>query len=69
MYVEYLKENLEEEAEPQQYKDNLLSGIEYYRTLASELDEETEAKKREFLKDLEHLFDEIQTIRVIPVTA
>jgi hypothetical protein len=69
LYVEYLKDNIEEVAEPQQYKDNLLSGIEYYRTLASELDEETEAKKREFLKDLEHLFDEIQTIRVIPVTA
>ena len=68
LYVDYLRGELQKTSEEllskatdrfQEFKKNLISGIEYYQDLAEQFSQEHREK---FLQDLDTLFEEIQSV-------
>ncbi len=73
LYVDYLKNSIEEMAKPlteknQKYvdtfHDNLIDGIEYYKTLFSEKTKQFQSKKSQLLNSLEQYREELNSLRV-----
>lgn len=76
MYVDYLKNEIQESVDAvnerklkyfDEFKENLLSGIEYYKTLTAEMKEESEIYKNKMLEELQKYFYNISAID-FPVT-
>lgn len=62
MYIDYLKNEIHESVDAinerkvkyfEEFKDNLLSGIEYYKSLTAEMKEESEIYKNKMLEELQ----------------
>ena len=73
IYVDYLKNEIEESVETinerklkyfEEFKNNLLSGIEYYDTLVNEMKEESEIYKNKMKEELEKTLFHIQSINL-----
>ena len=73
IYVDYLKNEIEESVETingrklkyfEEFKTNLLSGIEYYDTLVHEMKEETEIYKNKMKDELEKTVLQIHSIKL-----
>ncbi|MFO7721479.1 MAG: hypothetical protein R6W85_13720 [Gillisia sp.] len=73
IYVDYLKNEIEESVETingrklkyfEEFKTNLLSGIEYYDTLVHEMKEETEIYKNKMKEELEKTVFQIHAIKL-----
>ncbi|MFN4764179.1 hypothetical protein ACKGJN_13705 [Gillisia sp. Q332] len=73
IYVDYLKNEIEESVETingrklkyfEEFKTNLLSGIEYYDTLVNEMKEETEIYKNKMKGELEKTVLQIHSIKL-----
>ena len=71
IYVDYLKNEIEDSVETinerklkyfEEFKNNLLSGIEYYDTLVKEMKEESESYKNKMLKELKKSVFNIHSI-------
>jgi len=74
LYVEHLREEMEDFSNGiasrtpkyfSEFKQNLMEGISYYRTAARELVDE---KRERFLSDLQELQDQLEMIKLAPLT-
>jgi hypothetical protein len=75
LYIEHLKQEKEESSDGlldrttkyfNEFKQNLVKGIDYYRDLA---DEFGQTQKEKFLDDLDKLYKEIESLFPSPITA
>mgnify|MGYP006896870905 FL=1 len=73
IYVDYLKNEIEESVETingrklkyfEEFKTNLLSGIDYYDTLVNEMKEESEIYKNKMKEELEKTVSQIHSINL-----
>lgn len=73
MYVDYFKNEINESLDVinekkqkyfEEFKDNMISGIEYYKELAEEMKEESEIYKNKFLDELEKYYYNINSINL-----
>lgn len=71
MYIDYLKKEINESIDTinekkqkyfEEFKENMISGIEYYKELVEEMKEESEIYKNKFLEELERYYCNINNI-------
>ena len=73
MYIDYLKKEMDESIESlntkkvkyfEKFRNNLLSGIEYYESFINEMKEETDQFKRKFKEELNHFNAMVESIQL-----
>lgn len=71
MYIDYFKKEINESIDTinekkqkyfEEFKENMISGIEYYKELVEEMKEESEIYKNKFLEELERYYCNINNI-------
>lgn len=73
MYIDYFKKEINESIDTinekkqkyfEEFKENMISGIEYYKELVGEMKEESEIYKNKFLEELERYYCNINNINL-----
>ena len=73
MYIDYFKKEINESIDTinekkqkyfEEFKENMISGIEYYKELIGEMKEESEIYKNKFLEELERYYCNINNINL-----
>lgn len=73
MYIDYFKKEINESIDTinekkqkyfEEFKENMISGIEYYKKLVEEMKEESEIYKNKFLEELERYYCNINNINL-----
>lgn len=73
MYIDYLKKEIDESLESlnmkkvkyfEKFRNNLLSGIEYYEGLIHEMKEETDQFKKKFMEELDHFNAMVKSLQL-----